>query len=144
MKDRFVEQVKEFHKAFGHPVNEKPVTELDDDFFDMVRLRKRLIREEVDHELMAALNNLYTLRMDEDAVADITNARIEILDAICDSIVVLIGTALCFGFDIETAMNRVHASNMSKLGSNGKPIYRGDGKIMKGPNYFPPQLDDCV
>lgn len=144
MKSRFVEQVKEFHKAFGHPVNETPPDPCSDAFFDMVRLRKRLIREEVDHELMEALNRLYTLKNDEDALLDLTQTRKDILDAICDSIVVLIGTALCFGFDIETAMNRVHASNMSKLGSNGKPIYRGDGKIMKGPNYFPPQLDDCV
>lgn len=57
---------------------------------------------------------------------------------------------VCFQFaasqewDLDEAMRRVHKSNMSKLGENGKPIYRADGKVLKGPNYMPPNLDDLV
>ena len=47
-------------------------------------------------------------------------------------------------WDLDEAMRRVHASNMSKLGEDGKPIYRGDGKVLKGPNYAPPQLDNLI
>jgi predicted HAD superfamily Cof-like phosphohydrolase len=47
-------------------------------------------------------------------------------------------------WDIEQALRRVHASNMSKLGEDGKPIYREDGKVLKGPNYQPPDLSDLV
>jgi predicted HAD superfamily Cof-like phosphohydrolase len=48
------------------------------------------------------------------------------------------------GLDLEAAFQRVHTSNMSKLGEDGKPIYRDDGKILKGPNYKPPFLDDLI
>ena len=52
--------------------------------------------------------------------------------------------AVAFGLPLEVAFNRVHASNMSKLDDDGKPIYREDGKVMKGPNYKPPHLKDLV
>jgi predicted HAD superfamily Cof-like phosphohydrolase len=52
--------------------------------------------------------------------------------------------AACFGWDLQVAHNRVHESNMSKLGEDGKPIRREDGKILKGPNYFEPSLIDLV
>ena len=52
--------------------------------------------------------------------------------------------AACFGWDLQTAYNRVHGSNMSKLGADGKPIRREDGKILKGPNYYEPSLIDLV
>jgi len=52
--------------------------------------------------------------------------------------------AAAFGWDLQTAYNRVHASNMSKLGEDGKPLRREDGKILKGPNYFVPSLIDLV
>ena len=61
-----------------------------------------------------------------------------------DSIYVLIGMAITFGFDLEGAFKEVHASNMSKLGDGDKPIYRSDGKVMKGPHYKPPYLDPYI
>lgn len=71
-------------------------------------------------------------------------AKRETLDGLADSIVVLIGTALAFGLDLNEAMKRVHRSNMSKMGPDGRPIYREDGKILKGPDFKPPVLDDLV
>lgn len=73
-----------------------------------------------------------------------TAAKRECLDAMGDEIWVLIGTALSFGLDIDEAIRRIHVSNMSKLGRDGKPIYREDGKILKGPDYRPPALNDLV
>ena len=66
--------------------------------------------------------------------------HIETLDAIADSIYILIGLAEKLGYDLTGAFAEVHRSNMSKLGPDGKPIYRLDGKVMKGPDYFKPDL----
>ncbi|MEG1912869.1 MAG: nucleoside triphosphate pyrophosphohydrolase family protein [Cloacibacillus sp.] len=66
--------------------------------------------------------------------------HIETLDAIADSIYVLIGLAEKLGYDLTGAFAEVHRSNMSKLGPDGKPIYRPDGKVLKGPDYFKPNL----
>ncbi|WP_282012765.1 nucleoside triphosphate pyrophosphohydrolase family protein [Pyramidobacter piscolens] len=73
-----------------------------------------------------------------------TAAKRECLDAMGDEIWVIIGTALSFGLDLDEALRRIHASNMSKLGRDGKVITRDDGKILKGPDYRPPVLDDLV
>lgn len=62
------------------------------------------------------------------------------VDAICDLLYVVHGAALALGVDIDPLMAEVHRSNLSKLGENGRPIRRGDGKILKGPNYSPPNL----
>lgn len=67
-----------------------------------------------------------------------------LLKELCDLLYVTYGYAITFGLDIDTAFNRVHESNMSKLGPDGKPIYREDGKVMKGPNYKPADLSDLV
>jgi len=64
------------------------------------------------------------------------------LKELCDILYVVYGYAHRCGYDLDTAFNRVHESNMSKLGEDGKPIYREDGKVMKGPNYKPPYLGD--
>lgn len=69
---------------------------------------------------------------------------VEGLDAIADLIYVLIGLALKAGFDLDGAFREVHRSNMSKLGADGKPLYREDGKILKGPNFTPPNLDAYI
>lgn len=77
---------------------------------------------------------------------DIRNkrAREHLLKELADLVYVCQQMAACFGWDLQTAYNRVHASNMSKLGEDGKPIRREDGKILKGPNYFEPSLIDLV
>ena len=69
---------------------------------------------------------------------------VEMIDGITDLLYVVVGTAVAFGIPIDTAFERVHASNLSKLGEDGKPIYRIDGKILKGPNFFQPELTDLV
>ena len=81
-----------------------------------------------------------------DLKEDITNkrAREHLLKELADLVYVCHQMAACFGWDLQTAFNRVHASNMSKLGSDGEPIYREDGKILKGPNYYEPNLIHLV
>lgn len=66
------------------------------------------------------------------------------LKELADLLYVTYGYAAAFGWDLNEAFRRVHASNMSKLGPDGKPIYRPDGKVMKGPNYRKPDLSDLV
>jgi predicted HAD superfamily Cof-like phosphohydrolase len=87
-------------------------------------LRRKLIREEF-KELMKALE-------EEDIVG--------IADGLADLTVVVYGTALSYGIDLDRVMQEVHRSNMSKLGEDGKPIYREDGKVLKGPYFSPPDI----
>lgn len=81
-----------------------------------------------------------------DLKEDITNkeAREHMLKELADLVYVCHQMAACFGWDLQVAYNRVHESNMSKLGADGKPLRREDGKILKGPNYFEPYLIDLV
>ena len=66
--------------------------------------------------------------------------KVELLDSLADQTVINAGTAVGAGISLDKALMEVHASNMSKLGTDGKPILREDGKILKGENYFPPNL----
>lgn len=108
--------------AFGHPARSKP-THLPE---DRVEMRIDILREEID-ELEEAMTE---------------QNFVNIADAIIDSMYILIGHALEFGIAhrLEECFNEVQRSNMSKLGDDGLPIYREDGKILKGPNYSPPNL----
>jgi predicted HAD superfamily Cof-like phosphohydrolase len=118
------ELVKEFHRTFGVP-------ELSSAGFpDNKRraLRLELIEEEF-HELLDA--------EDEDNL-------VEVADALSDLSYVIAGMALEYGIDLDACVNEVHRSNMSKLGADGRPIYRDDGKVIKGPNYSPPDLTPFV
>lgn len=118
-----LERVQIFHETYGLPVEDKPT--LSDP--KTQELRINLLAEEV-QELKEALEN---------------NDLVEVLDALTDIQYVLDGAYLSFGLqDLkETAFAEVQRSNMSKLGEDGKPIRReSDGKVMKGPNYFAPDL----
>jgi len=117
-----INQVREFQEAFGQPVYYTPTFPRQ----ERILLRKALIEEEV-REL---------------SVASVKNDRVETLDAIVDCLYILFGTALEYGLadKLEDAFNEVHASNMSKL-EGGKPLFREDGKIMKGKNYYKPNLN---
>jgi hypothetical protein len=77
---------------------------------------------------------------------DINNkrAREHMLKELADLVYVCHQMAAAFGWDLQTAYNRIHGSNLSKLGDDGEPIYREDGKILKGPNYYEPNLIDLV
>lgn len=85
--------------------------------------------------------NLLTEEYEE--VADATDP-VNLLKELADLVYVTYGFAATFGWDLDEAVRRVHASNMSKLGADGRPIYRDDGKVLKGENYEAPDLKDLV
>lgn len=122
-----IEQVQEFHETYGLPVEVKQTTGSE----QTKALRINLLQEELD-ELKEALEN---------------NDLVETLDALIDLQYVLDGAFLSFGLQNvkNEAFNEVHRSNMSKLGEDGKPIRRPeDGKVMKGPNYFKPDMTQFI
>lgn len=127
MKTTTLEQVREFHETYGLPVRATP--DITDEQTNALRIN--LLAEELD-ELRGAL-------------AD--GNMVEVLDALTDLQYVLDGAYLSFGLhELKmTAFNEVHRSNMSKLGEDGKPIRReSDGKILKGPNYWKPDLSKFI
>jgi len=128
--------VREFHAKFGQDC---PSAIPCPPAGDTVRLRMRLIREEYE-EVMAELA-LLTKQMDADAVYG-TMARL--LKELADLRYVLEGTAVAFALDIDGAFAETHRSNMSKLGVDGKPVYREDGKVLKGPWYTPADMSQFV
>jgi predicted HAD superfamily Cof-like phosphohydrolase len=118
------EDVGLFMSTFGQEVKEK--AEFPDN--DTIVLRLELIEEEL-KELREAIGN-----------ADI----VEVADALTDILYVTYGAGHAFGIDLDKCFQEVQESNMSKLDHNGEPIYREDGKVMKGPNYFSPDLASIV
>ena len=118
------EKVRTFMKTFGQEVKEKA------EFPDkkIINLRIKLIEEEF-KELKDAISN---------------NDIVEVADALTDILVVTYGGGLAFGIDLDKCFEEVQKSNMSKLGDDGKPIYNKDGKVMKGPNYFKPNLSKFI
>ena len=129
----WIDCVKEFNKAYSVPV--WGTADCMSEYEDAIEEQIDLINEECD-ELFIAYDNWKTLHIRENEVV--------ILDAICDSIYVLIGLALKMGMNLDGAFREVHRSNMSKLGPDGKPIKRADGKVLKGPNYTPPKLEAFI
>lgn len=122
-----IDMVEEFHETYGLPVHAEPNLSCE----QTKQLRINLLQEEL-NELKEALEN---------------NDPLETLDALIDLQYVLDGAFLSFGLqDVKmAAFEEVHRSNMSKLGEDGKPIRRPeDGKVMKGPNYFKPDLAQFV
>ena len=119
--------VQKFHKAFGLGVLNAPKAKLD---AGKLQLRFDLMAEENEEYLEAARSN----------------DLVEVADALGDMLYILCGTILEHGmqFKIEEVFNEIQRSNMSKLGSDGKPIYREDGKVMKGPDYFKPDIASIV
>jgi predicted HAD superfamily Cof-like phosphohydrolase len=119
------DKVRQFHKAFGHPLDKESET-VSDSGFERAALRLRLIREEaaeVEDELFS-------------------NDKKKLAKELADLLYVVYGTAATYGIHIDEVFNRVHESNMSKLGEDGKPVYRNDGKVLKGPNYKEPEITD--
>ncbi len=122
MKNK-IAAVHEFHFAFGLGIENSPTANLD--------LKKNLLR----HELMREENEEYL-------EAANNNDLVEVADALGDMLYILCGTIIEHGMQdkIEEVFNEIQRSNMSKLGSDGIPIYREDGKVLKGPNYFKPNI----
>jgi len=107
---------------------------------DLIRLRTKLIYEEVDEFMDEVFEDDLFQAHKVRAYID----KEKVLKELCDILYVVYGFASTFGLDIDTAFNRVHASNMSKLGDDGNPVYRDDGKVMKSSRYVPPDLKDLV
>ena len=126
---RWFDQVKAFTEAMGQPVGEDIIKE-----GELLKMRTELIREETQE---ATLETLWV-----DALGNPQINKADLTKELADLIYVTIGFAVTFGLPLCEVFERVHQSNMSKLGEDGKPIYREDGKVMKGPNYQPPKLDD--
>jgi len=120
------DKLQSFHKAFGHPTDEEYITGGNN---ATKALRVRLLHEEF-NEVTTAISYKQN--------------KAAILKELCDLVYVAVGFADTFGWNFDVAFNRVHTSNMSKLGENGKPIYREDGKIMKSSMYKEPYLEDLV
>ena len=123
MKDKIL-AVKEFHKAFKLDYLDKPKADLG---MDKNKLRFNLMKEE-NEEYFEAANN---------------NDMVEVADALGDMLYILCGTIIEHGMEhkIDEIFSEIQNSNMSKLGADGGPIYREDGKVLKGPNYFKPDIE---
>ena len=113
-----------FMKTFGQEVKSKPSFSTD----KINKLRIDLIKEELD-ELKEAMGN---------------NDLLEVADALTDILYVTYGAGHAFGINLDKCFDEVQNSNMSKLSENGEPIYNESGKVMKGPNYFKPDLTKFV
>ena len=118
------ESVKTFMKTFGQEVKEKAGFPSD----KITSLRYELINEELEEFKEAIINR------------DIK----EVADALTDILYVTYGAGHAFGINLDKCFKEVQNSNMSKLGNDGKPIYNDKGKVMKGPNYFKPDLNKFV
>ena len=119
------QQAAEFRKSFQVRNSTTPASRT---------LQRRLIVEEF-KEFLDAENQL---------IMGLTVNSAECLKELADLVYVAYQYAENLGWDLDEALDRVHKSNLSKLGEDGKPIYREDGKVLKGPNYQPPNLNDLV
>jgi predicted HAD superfamily Cof-like phosphohydrolase len=126
MKNK-IAAVTKFHTAFKLNMNNKPIANIGD---ERNLLRFNLMKEENEEYLEAANNN------------DV----VEVADALGDMLYILCGTIIEHGLQdkIEEVFNEIQRSNMSKLGEDGLPIYREDGKVLKGPNYFKPNITEIL
>ncbi len=118
------QKVKIFMETFGQEVKSQPSFSSE----KINNLRYNLIKEELD-ELKKAMDNKDLL---------------EVADALTDILYVTYGAGIAFGIDLDKCFDQVQKSNMSKLDKDGKPIYNQAGKVMKGPNYFKPDLSKFV
>ena len=118
-----MQHAEEFRHAFGIPCNRQQRS-----------TQKTLIVEEVKEFLEA----------EQCMINGFTRNESECLKELADVVYVCFQFAACMDWDLDQAMMRVHESNLSKLDDEGKPVLRADGKVMKGPNYQPPDLSDLV
>lgn len=126
MKNK-IQAVQKFHESFRLGINHAPIADLGK---KKNNLRFNLMAEENEEYLEAANDN----------------DLVEVADALGDMLYILCGTILEHGMQhkIEEVFNEIQRSNMSKLGADGKPIYREDGKVLKGPSYFKPNIQKIL
>ena len=122
-----IKMVNEFMATYGLNVFTSPKADISQ---ETIKLRFDLMKEENEEYLEAAQNG----------------DLVEIADALGDMLYILTGTMLAHGMQdkMEEVFTEIHRSNMSKLDNKGNPIYREDGKVLKGPNYFPPELSTIL
>jgi NTP pyrophosphatase (non-canonical NTP hydrolase) len=118
------EMVLEFHETYGVVVGAP-------DTYPLRDLRSKLLMEEA-------------MELDEELMLEPGSNMERVAKELADLVYVAYGTALSFGIDLDRALALVHASNMSKLGPDGKPVLREDGKVLKGPGYFEPDMRSAV
>ncbi len=118
------QKVKKFMETFGQEVKSRPSFSSE----KINQLRYNLIKEELDEFKKALVND----------------DLLEVADALTDILYVTYGAGHAFGINLDACFDEVQNSNMSKLGSDGKPIYNDQGKVMKGPNYFKPDLSKFI
>lgn len=123
------DKVSQFHYAFGVAEPVFPMIPSG----EVMSLRARLISE----EFLEVIEEIEKARAGFENLADLAKE-------LADLLVVTYGTALVCGIDIDAVFEEVHRSNMSKLGPDGKPIYREDGKVLKGPNYSPADVQSVL
>jgi predicted HAD superfamily Cof-like phosphohydrolase len=150
MSKTIQEMVKEFHSTYGMPI------QIDVPIYsgggviplnvERRKMRLALVVEEFDELLEAS-----GLTVDDENniikhwTLDEKNPNIvEMADALGDIVYVCYGMAIEMGFDLDEVISEIHRSNMSKLGVDGKPIYRDDGKVLKGPNYHKPEILNVI
>ena len=124
---RKIECVEEFHKIYKLGNSERPIGKLEN---SKEKLRFELMKEENEEYLEAAEKG----------------DTVEVADALGDMLYILCGTIIEHGMQnvIEEVFEEIHRSNLSKLDENGKPVYREDGKVIKGPNYFRPDIAKII
>jgi predicted HAD superfamily Cof-like phosphohydrolase len=122
------DKVRQFHRAFGHALDTPFNPSYSDADHEKACLRLRLMDEE----------------MCEVEEAMYSGTKAELAKELADLLYVIYGTAATYGIPIDEVFNRVHESNMSKLGEDGKPVYRNDGKVLKGPNYKEPNMEGLI
>ena len=127
MISKELDAVAEFHDSFGIESKKSPTIQIPE---ETVMLRYNLMKEE-NEEYFEAANN---------------KDMIEVADALGDMLYILCGTILSLGmqYKISEVFEEIQLSNMSKLGADGKPIYREDGKVLKGPSYFKPDIKSIL
>lgn len=141
----YIKMTDEFITAMEQP---KGVDISEGEQGGVLSMRLCLIREEaeeVEDAVCLLADKVFNAELlGIDMTEEIKAAKAALLKELCDLQYVLSGFAVTFGLPFDEAFKRVHESNMSKLGLDGKPIYREDGKVLKGPNYKKPDLSDLV
>ena len=148
-------QVRTFHEFFECPIAEAPTSDVSHMSDERIGLRLGLIIEEVRELLQDGFGihveyNFQTEgQPDTDDVVEAVRGSyhrdvVEAVDALGDISYVCDGFALEMGVNLDEVVDEIHASNMTKLGEDGKPIYRSDGKVLKGPNYLKPDIASVI
>lgn len=138
------EKVKQFHEVFGHLINKRPTIDVDR---TLLNLRRDLITEEY-RETLEVFRDIEAFLQNPELFENPNSNEIileNLAKELADILYVVYGCALVYGIDLDKAFATVHESNMSKLDpETGKPIFREDGKVLKGPNYAPPDMSVVI